>query len=370
MISHTSFTLRVRPVSPKGVEISHAAFANVLHAMVERFSVNADDVFGAASNIAFDAAVIDLYTALICGAAVALVPRETAYDGAKLAAFLDGHGVTIMFATPTTWHLLVAAGWKGSPRFHALSGGEALPPELAVQLRERCAAVWNVYGPTETTVICTAGTVDGGPITIGPPVTNMRVFVLDEFRRVVPRGVVGELHVAGVQLARGYRNRADLTTDRFFTIQTPSGSVDRVYATGDCVRMTLAGQLEYRGRNDTQVKIRGHRIETGEVEATLDAYPAIAQAVVVPSSDSTALVAYIVPSKRGVALDSGDLRAFLRNRLPEYMIPNCETIDALPLNVNGRSIARSLPSALRKVERRGNRLRAMQAGSASPGGSC
>ncbi|RKG94303.1 non-ribosomal peptide synthetase, partial [Corallococcus carmarthensis] len=254
---------------PKGVQVPHGAVARFLSAMAQAPGLKAQDVLVAVTTLSFDIAVLELLLPLSVGAKVVVAPRETAVDGKKLSALLEASAATVLQATPSTWRLLLEAGWKG-PSVKALTGGEALPRELAKALRERCASVWNVYGPTETTVWSTAYAVEEGvgPVPIGRPIAGTRVYVLDASLQPVPVGVPGELYIAGEGVTRGYLGRPELTAERFLPeVNGTTGS--RMYRTGDRVRWHADGTLEYVNRADNQVKVRGYRIELGEIEAVL-----------------------------------------------------------------------------------------------------
>ena len=333
---------------PKGVQISHRALANFLAAMAREPGLTAADTLLAVTTLSFDIAALELWLPLTVGARVVLADRAVAADGVRLAALLRDSGATVMQATPATWRLLIAAGWRGDPRLTLLCGGEALPRALADQLLDRCGALWNMYGPTETTIWSAAHRVarGAGAVPIGGPLANTTFLVLDERRQLVPIGVFGELYIGGLGLAAGYRNRPELTAERF--IADPfAPDAGRLYRTGDRVRWRPDATLEFSGRLDYQVKVRGHRIELGEIEAALLGQPTVREAVVVvreDTPDDTRLVAYVT-LRDGQDATSADLRASLRAGLPEYMVPaTCVILDALPLTPNGKVDRRALPA--------------------------
>jgi thioesterase domain-containing protein len=242
-----------------------------------------------------------------------------------------------MQATPATWQMLVEAGGEGLDGLRILCGGEALPRPLAEALLARAAEVWNLYGPTETTIWSTAHRVGPhrGAVPIGRPIANTRVYVLDRRGQPVPVGVVGELCIGGHGVARGYLNRPELTAERFVTDPFAGEAGARMYRTGDLARYRPDGTVEYLGRLDHQVKVRGFRIELGEIEAALAEYPGIRQAVAV-ARDGARLDAYVVLGSPEPGL-ADRLRAHLRGRLPEYMVPSTfAVLDALPLTSNGK----------------------------------
>jgi hypothetical protein len=247
--------------------------------------------------------------------------------------------------------MLIEAGWRGGPGFRGLCGGEALPPDLAGSLLERCAELWNMYGPTETTVWSTCWRVERPEqgIWIGRPIANTQVWVLDEQLRPCPVGVPGEVYIGGDGVALGYLDRPDLTAERFvpdpFATAT-DGRRPLLYRTGDLGRWRPNGMLECLGRTDFQVKVRGYRIELGEIESTLASHPAVAQAVVVarpgPGGEKQ-LVAYLIP-RDGESPTGSELRKHARTKLPDYMVPpTYVTLEAFPLTPNGKVDRRALP---------------------------
>jgi hypothetical protein len=249
--------------------------------------------------------------------------------------------------------MLIHAGWTGSPNLKILCGGEALAPHLAGRLLHRGASLWNLYGPTETTIWSAAGQIpppavtddDAVDVPIGPELRNTQFYVLDHCLQPLPVGVPGELHIGGIGLARGYVAQPALTAERF--IPNPFGSGDRLYKTGDLVELRADGRLRFLGRLDTQVKLRGYRIETGEIEGALSSHPAVAESAVVVREDSTGdaqLVAYVVATSKGAAAFA-DLRRFLQDRLPHYMVPSLFVLlDQMPLTPAGKIDRRALPA--------------------------
>ena len=333
---------------PKGVVVPHRAVVNFLASMACEPGLGASDRLVAVTTLSFDIAVLELLLPLSVGAEVVLASRDDAMNGSALRALLDASDATVMQATPGTWHMLIDAGWQGSPTFKALVGGESLPRELAGQLLERSGQLWNMYGPTETTVWSTCCKIENSElgISIGRPIANTQVHVLDAHRKPCPIGVAGEIVIGGEGVALGYLNRPDLTADRFID-GGPSliSGQRRLYRTGDRGRWRRDGMLEHMGRLDSQVKVRGHRIELGEIEANLHTHPQVAQAVVIVREDSPGdqrLVSYVVP--RGAMPSDGALREHLRAMLPQYMLPqHVVQIDAIPLLPNGKIDRRALP---------------------------
>jgi amino acid adenylation domain-containing protein len=333
---------------PKGVQIPHRAVVNFLNSMKSKPGIDASDVLVAVTTLSFDIAGLELYLPLTVGARVVIAGREVASDGVRLAQLLADSQATVMQATPATWKLLLAAGWKGDRRLKMLCGGEALPMELARELVEKGGALWNMYGPTETTIWSTLARVGGREekITIGRPIDNTLVYILDPHGHPVPIGVPGELHLGGDGLARGYLNRPELTTEKFIPDPFCATPGSRIYKTGDLARWRADGTIECLGRMDHQVKLRGFRIELGEIETVLREQPDVKDAVVVAREDTPGenrLAAYVIP-ETGRDLNVSELRRQLKLKLPDYMIPAAFVLrDDFPLTPNSKVDRRALP---------------------------
>ena len=333
--------------TPKGVCVSHRALVNLLTSMQREPGLEAHDRLLAVTNLCFDISALELFLPLITGAQLVIASRETVVDGSRLLESLRHHAITVMQATPSTWRLLIGAGWNRTDReLKVLCGGEALPVELARELSERSDSVWNLYGPTETTIWSSLSRVKGdGPITIGRPVRNTQFYVLDCRMRRVPVGVSGELYIGGSGLASGYLNRPELTNEKFVPNPfDPCGG--RLYRTGDEVRHRADGEIEYLGRMDLQVKIRGFRIELGEIESAAVKQPGIKQAVAIVREDTPSdrrLVCYVVP-EREASIRSTELRTALQAKLPDFMIPAIVVLDSLPLTARGKIDLARLPA--------------------------
>ena len=252
-----------------------------------------------------------------------------------------------MQATPATWRALVDAGWSGSADLKLLCGGEAMPPDLAKALLNRCAELWNMYGPTETTVWSTVHRITSADVQqpIGRPIANTQVYVLNAHRDLVPPGVIGELCIGGDGLARGYLHRAELTQERF--VPNPFVPNALLYRTGDLARWLPDGRLVCLGRIDNQVKVRGFRIELGEIEACIARHPSVREVAVIAREavpGDKRLVAYIVAEKPPADL-ADQLRAIASAAMPAYMVPNTFVmLEKFPLTPNGKIDRRSLPS--------------------------
>jgi amino acid adenylation domain-containing protein len=339
---------------PKGVQVPHRAVVNFLASMQGEPGLGSDDRLVAVTTLSFDIAALELFLPLTVGAEVVIASREQAIDGHALGALIKASGATVMQATPTTWRLLLEAGWRGNPGFRALVGGESLPPDLAIQLRERCTEVWNMYGPTETTVWSTCWKVQPAEtanpaleISIGRPIANTTVWVLDEQRQLCPIGVPGEIWIGGEGVTLGYLNRPELTAERFVRDPYSTQPDGRLYRTGDRGRWRFDGQLEHLGRLDFQVKVRGFRVELGEIEAHLLACAGIAQAVVIAREDrpgDVRLVAYVL-AQPGHAVDPSSLISQLKQALPGYSVPqHIVALEAMPLLPNGKIDRGALPA--------------------------
>lgn len=333
---------------PKGVAVPHGALANFLASMAQAPGLQPDDVLAAVTTISFDIAALELYLPLVVGARVDIVARETAVDGPALAQRLAEVGATVLQATPATWRLLIEADWRGPAGFKALCGGEGLPRDLADALLERVGELWNLYGPTETTVWSTTERVGPGKgaVSIGRPIANTQVHVLDRHGQRLPAGMPGELWIGGAGVALGYHRRPELTAERFVPDPFDATGGGRLYRTGDLGRWRHDGRLEHLGRLDHQVKVRGFRIELGEIEVALQAHEQVQQAVVVAREAAPGdlrLVAYVL-FQPGGDLTASEVRRHLRRDLPDYMVPSVVvTLDHIPLTPNGKVDRLALP---------------------------
>ncbi|MCK9898032.1 amino acid adenylation domain-containing protein, partial [Frankia sp. AgB32] len=322
---------------PKGVAIEHHSIASIVAASVRAFGLHEGRRVLQHASAAFDNSVWEIFMALTSGGTLCMAPATVMASGDALTALLARHEIDFAVIVPSVVALL-EPGRVPSLRT-LLVGGEALPPELAARWGRVCE-LFNTYGPTEASIHCTFSLQTPNPrgtVPIGCPNDGVVVHVLDNWLRLVPPGVAGELYVGGVGVGRGYVGRAGLSAGRF--VADPFGSGGRVYRTGDLVRWTSGGVLEFIGRTDDQVKVRGFRIEPGEVESGLLALPGVERAVVVAHDDR--LVAYVV----GSALASERLRQSLAERVPDYLVPSVVVVlDELPLTVNGKVDRSALPA--------------------------
>jgi amino acid adenylation domain-containing protein len=335
--------------NPRGVQIPHRAIVNFIESMRYEPGCNRQETLLAVTTLSFDIAALELFLPLAVGGRLVIASRELASDGAQLAEALDKYGVTMMQATPATWRSMIDAGWQGSKGLKVLCGGEALPRDLADQLLERSGELWNMYGPTETTVWSTLYRVEAGsgPVSIGRPIANTQIYLVDTNLQPVPVGVAGELCIGGDGVARGYFGRPELTADKFIPDPFSQAPGQRLYRTGDAARYLDDGRIEYVGRLDFQMKVRGFRIEAGEIESVLARHPAVSESAVITREDAPGdqqLVAYLV-AHGDAEPAAGELRSFLKQTLPDYMIPSrFVAMQKLPLTPNGKVDRRALPA--------------------------
>ncbi|ARU60861.1 hypothetical protein CBW65_06940 [Tumebacillus avium] len=337
---------------PKGIVVGHGAISNHMQWMQTEFPLDASDRVLQKTACSFDASVWEFYAPLLAGAQLVFAKPGAHLDPAALVQTIQEHGVTTLQVVPTMLSMLLEQGdfAECTSLKRVFAGGE----QLTRNLQERLSAILphadliNLYGPTECCIDSTFWVAERGGtghvVPIGRPIANAHVYVLDEHLQPVPQGVEGELYIGGAGLAIGYLHRPELTAERF--VAHPFAEGERLYKTGDLVRMLQGDVLEFMGRIDDQVKLRGLRIELGEIEAVLQRHPAVQQAAVVMREDTPGdqlLVAYVVC--KGEQLQIQDLRPFLTGQLPEYMVPSHYVcLDALPLMPNGKVDRRQLPA--------------------------
>lgn len=332
---------------PKGTMLEHRSVHNFIVGMQQVIDFKPGKVIGSLTTASFDIFVLETLLPLSIGMRIVLAPEVAQLDGQIFRELMQGEGVEMLQLTPSRLQIFlqdtqavpVLAGMR-----EILVGGEAFPEHLLGELRKVSEArIYNMYGPTETTVWSTVKELTSAEqITIGRPIANTRVYILDQYLHMVPTRVTGELYIAGEGLARGYFKRPDLTAERF--IPDPFKAGEMMYRTGDLARWLGDGQIEYVGRSDQQVKIRGYRIEVGEIESLLSEYPGIKENVVVAKDGTDGfkyLVCYYVAPEE---LSVTDLRAYLMLNLPDYMVPGVyQCLEALPLTPNGKIDQKALP---------------------------
>ena len=293
------------------------------------------------------------------GARLTIAPQDVVLDGARMQQIIESQNVTVMRGTPSNIRLLLASGWQGKPNLRVVTGGEALTLDLALEVRRRCAYLSNGYGPTEITIAATTSVItpETKQITLGRPYPNMQVYILDEQLEPVPVGAAGEIYIAGEGVSRGYLNRPELTAELF--IPNPfaangSGAGPIMYKTGDLARYLPDGQILFLGRTDSQVKIRGYRIELGDIEAAVNRHPAVSNNVTAAREDQPGelrLVSYLILRDGHKSPGASELRQFLRQTLPEYMLPaRFVTLKQFPVSPNGKIDRRALPAPDRLAE--------------------
>lgn len=336
--------------APKGVTLAHKTVCNFLHAMASAPSIQIGDKLLACTTVCFDIAVLEIFLPLVNGGTVVLAQREQVLDPAQLISLIEQHDIDIMQATPSTWRMMLEMGWRGKRNMKILCGGEALPPELSESLLLKSSSFWNLYGPTEATVWCSRHRIESddgesGSVTIGKPIENVDMFLLDDNMQLVPPGVPGELYISGNSLADGYLNREDLTSEAFIET-TLCNQTSRLYRTKDLARYDTYGNITFLGRADDQVKVRGYRIELGEIETVLNQYPQFHLAVTnvheIKPGDKR-IIGYYQPTQNS-KIDIEDVKLFIKRTLPEYMVPSLFIkLEQIPLTPNGKINRRALP---------------------------
>ncbi len=326
---------------PKGVEVPHSALVNFLTSMVKEPGFTAQDTLLAVTTISFDIAALELYLPLICGGRVVIADRLQVQDGFQLVHLLNACGASVLQATPTLWQMLIEAGLGERPALKMLCGGEPLPPALARSLIETGGELWNMYGPTETTIWSSVARIDDAdaPITIGHPIANTQLHILDARGRIAPVGVTGELNIGGDGLAIGYFENGEQTHAAFRDVSI-GGVPQRLYKTGDVGRRMPDGSLQLLGRRDNQIKLRGFRIELGDIEAVVSAAEGVRQCAVaapVNRNGDRQLVCHVVPDDPANPPRPDALSAHAKAHLPGHMVPAFWVeAEALPQTANGK----------------------------------
>ena len=334
---------------PKGVMIEHASLTNFVYAMKQALMPGKQFRMLSTTTFSFDIFYLELFLPLICEGCVVMANAQESKDGQLLFALLEKYRPEFMQATPSAWQMLIDSGSQDFEGLTVLSGGEAINESLKEELfKRRPKKIWNLFGPTETTIWSTCEQLQPNEtITIGRPIGNTKIYILDANRNLLPVGVKGDMYIGGAGLARGYLNREDITKERFLT-----RAGERLYFTGDIARWLPNGKIEYVGRSDNQLKIRGHRVEPGEIENVLSSHKEVKACCVIAAKDvvqSQRLIAYVVSEAN---TQSGSLKAYLKARLPEYMVPAIWIeMDSLPLSPNGKTDRKALPLPENKIAR-------------------
>ncbi|NCQ97964.1 MAG: amino acid adenylation domain-containing protein [Microcystis aeruginosa L211-101] len=329
---------------PKGVLVAHRGLCNLSQAQIKLFDVQPDSCVLQFASISFDASIWEIVMALCAGARLYLGTREELQPGQPLLQLLQEQEITHLTLVPSA---LTALSSENLPALqNIIVAGEPCPPSLVIQWASG-RRFFNAYGPTESTVCATVAQCfeDMDVLPIGRPIANTKIYILDRYLQPVPIGVPGELHLASVGLAKGYLNRPELTDSKFIANPFSQKLSDRLYKTGDLVRYGNDGQIEFVGRIDDQVKIRGFRIELGEIESVLNQHPQVKDAIVIVKEDelkTKRLYGYFIPKTE--ALTFQELRQFIQDRLPDYMIPAfLIPLESFPLTPNGKVDRRALP---------------------------
>ncbi len=354
---------------PKGVLLTHRGLVNHNLAAIQLYNLKAEDRVLQFSSISFDIAIEEVFPTWMAGGTLVLRPAELSLAGKHFSQWVEEQRLTVLDLPTAYWHEWtndLAASAQRFPsclRLVIVGGEKASAAAFAkwVELGGDRIRWINTYGPTETSVVATAYEPDPADyattagagasldeLPIGRPLPNVQVYLLDEHGQSVPIGVPGELHIGGAGLARGYLDRPELTSEKFIPNPFVKDPKARLYKTGDLARFRRDGNIEYVGRADHQVKLRGYRIELGEIEAVLEQFPQVREAVVAVREDapgSKRLVGYVVPREPGSELASGEVRAFLKDKLPEYMVPSAIlTLPSLPMTPNGKVDRKALPA--------------------------
>lgn len=330
---------------PKGVMVEHGSLLNTLAWFGGAGRIGRDSRVLLMSEFTFDVSVEEIFGTLLAGATLYIPPREVVFNKHLFRSYIKRHGISVAQFVPATLRQLLAGEAKLSSLDTVICGGEALPEDLKDQILAAGYRLFNHYGPTECTVDALAWECRPFvPVTIGTPIANMQAHILDGKKRPVPVNLPGELHLSGAGVARGYLNDPEQTAARF--LAHPADSRQRLYATGDRARLRPDGTVEYLGRLDRQLQLRGYRIEPEEIELALQRHPSIGAAVVTGLADDDAgLAAYLVPAVAGETVPDAQIRAFLQEHLPRYMVPGLYVwLDALPLDDRGKCDHSRLPA--------------------------
>jgi amino acid adenylation domain-containing protein/FkbH-like protein len=322
---------------PKGVKVHHQSVVNLISCMLRTPGISENDVLLAVVTLSFDMSVYELFLPLSAGAAIVVADSQDIRDGKTLINLIEKHNITILQAAPSLYYLLLASGWKGKTNLKALCGGEALTSSIVDKILPMVGELWNCYGPTETTVYSTFTRITNSrdKIHIGKPLDNTQIYILDKYDKLLPAGVTGEIGIGGLGVTKGYINQPDLTSEKFIRLEDGH----QVYKTGDRGRFLKDGNIELFGRIDNQIKIRGIRIEPGEIETLLSKIEGINESVVKLQKfeeNDERLVAYLNVSE-GFNMETREIIAHIKEKLPLYMIPSAfKVLNGFPRTSSGK----------------------------------
>ena len=323
--------------NPKGVKVPHRAAVNFIESMAKVPGMSESDVLMAVTTLSFDISVLELFLPLHVGGTIVLASKRQSSSGKAMLDLIAEQNVTILQATPATWNILLMSKWEGNSNLKALCGGEAIQPTLIKQLLPKVSELWNMYGPTETTVwsTCYQITEPDAPVLVGTPIDNTDILILNEENKELPQGVFGEVCIGGLGVTAGYHNREALTKEKFISFN----GGETVYKTGDWGRILTSGQIELAGRIDNQIKLRGFRIEPGEIETVIGKEPGIGEVVVkVQKFDEIdeRLIAFVTKDN-SASINVDAIKAKIGAHLPNYMVPSNFSIrESFPKTPNGK----------------------------------
>lgn len=322
---------------PKGVKVHHGAVTNFIESMANVPGFTADDILLAVTTLSFDISVLELFLPLYKGGTVVIAQKSEVINGSALMKLMDQYSVSFLQATPVTWNILIHSGWEGNPKLKALCGGEAISISLIKELLPRVGELWNMYGPTETTVWSTCGQIknDNPPVLVGRPINNTSIYICSENNITLPIGSTGEVCIGGLGVSKGYHNQSGLTNEKFI----PLNNGELIYKTGDLGKIHESGQIELFGRIDNQIKLRGFRIEPGEIEVQICKIEGVREAVVkvqkITDHDER-LVAFLNVTE-AFKSSSDYIIQSLKSGLPDYMIPlHYKILNDFPRTPNGK----------------------------------
>ena len=326
---------------PKGVAIDNNALNNFLHGMATKFLKDDSDVLLAITTVAFDISGLELFLPIWQQKTLFLANQEQHKDPFMIATILDQYPITYLQATPAMWQMLHEINWHGKKNLVALCGGEALSRTLANEILNKVGELWNMYGPTEATIWCSLKRIERNTlITVGKPINNMEMRVLDKAHNILPPYVKGELYIAGIGLAKGYINREQLTKEQFIPCENALGG--RLYRVGDIACTTTDGEFIVFGRTDNQIKLNGYRIELGEIESQMQLLEGVHECAVILHQQQ--LIAYVSIDQNHIFSET-NLLISLANFLPDYMVPKrCIQLNKLPLTSSGKIDRKALPT--------------------------